>query len=319
MTSGDTTNACPLCQAVLKSPPEPTDRDADRITCPRCGRYYLDGSFGAVLPRYAKEQPLNAALVSHIIRRAQAGSKPPLLDAGLWESTVANVPPPSPAEQAENLILWLGSVQSTPGEYWRIDLEARAVVGALSDGNFVWLLDHLIKRGVLEGSLNSNGATATLSFEGWAAFEQLQRESPRQTRRAFMAMLYGNPLVDDIFLRCFKPAAARTGFELFRLDEQPQAGLIDDRLRLEIRRSRFLVADLTRASNGAYWEAGYAEGLGKPVIYTCERTEFQKHGTHFDTNHLHTVIWEESDLKTAGDRLALTIRTTLPDEAKLDD
>ena len=106
---------------------------------------------------------------------------------------------------------------------------------------------------------------------------------------------------------------------MFRLDEQPQAGLIDDRLRLEIRRSRFLVADLTRASNGAYWEAGYAEGLGKPVIYTCERTEFQKHGTHFDTNHLHTVIWEESDLKTAGDRLALTIRTTLPDEAKLDD
>ena len=182
MTSGDTTNTCPLCQAVLKSPPEPTDRDADRITCPRCGRYYLDGSFGAVLPRYAKEQPLNAALVSHIIRRAQAGSKPPFLDAGLWESTVANVPPPSPAEQAENLILWLGSVQSTPGEYWRIDLEARAVVGALSDGNFVWLLDHLIKRGVLEGSLNSNGATATLSLRLFCPLSTIDSPSCKPER-----------------------------------------------------------------------------------------------------------------------------------------
>jgi len=272
-----------------------------------------------VLPRFAKDEPLHAALVSHVIRRAQGGSTPPFLDTSLWESTVANVPPPSPAEQAENLILWLGSIERAPGEYWRIELNDRAVVGALSDGNFVWLLDHLIKSGLLDGSINSNGATATLSFSGWAAYEQLQRESPRQTRRAFMAMLYGDPLVDRVFVSCFKPAVARTGFGLFRLDEQPRAGLIDDRLRLEIRRSRFLIADLTRGSHGAYWEAGYAEGLGKPVIYTCERSEFQKHGTHFDTNHLHTVLWEESDLQTAGDRLALTIRTTLPDEAKLDD
>jgi hypothetical protein len=319
MTSGDVSNTCPLCEAVLGSPPEPTDRDAERITCPRCGRYDLDGSFAVVLPRFAKEEPLRAAVMSHVIRRAQVGSKPPFLDASLWESTVANVQPPSPAEQAENLILWLGSTNRAPGEYAEIGMIHRAVVGALSDSNFMWLLDHLIKRGLLDGLLHSNGAAATLSFEGWAAFEQLQRESPRQTRRAFMAMLYGDPLVDKVFLSCFKPAVARTGFELFRLDEEPQAGLIDDRLRLEIRRSRFLVADLTRGSNGAYWEAGYAEGLGKPVIYTCERGEFQKRGTHFDTNHLHTVIWEEPDLQTAGDRLALTIRTTLPDEAKLDD
>ena len=319
MASGDTTTTCPLCQALLTRPPEPTSRDAERFTCPRCGRYDLDGSFPAILPRFAKEQPQHAAIVSHVIRRSQAGGTPPFLDASLWETTVANVPPPSPAEQAENLILWLGSVQPTPGEYLRIDFGARAVVGALSDGNFVWLLEHLIKSGLLDGSLSSNGATGTLSFAGWEAYQQLQRESPRQTRRAFMAMLYGDPLLDKIFAQCFKPAVARTGFELFRLDEQPQAGLIDDRLRLEIRRSRFLVADLTRGSNGAYWEAGYAEGLGKPVIYTCERSEFQKRGTHFDTNHLHTVIWEESDLKTAGNRLALTIRTTLPDEAKLDD
>jgi nucleoside 2-deoxyribosyltransferase len=44
---------------------------------------------------------------------------------------------------------------------------------------------------------------------------------------------------------------------------------IDDQMRVALRTSRFVVADLTRGNRGAYWEAGFAEGLGRPVIYTC--------------------------------------------------
>jgi len=311
--------SCPLCQAILKSPPEPTDRDATRIPCPRCGTYDLDGTMAVVLPKRAKAEPRNAALVSHVLRRSQSGTKVPFLDVYLWESVLKNVPLPSPAEQAENLILWMGARQPVPGEPVLVDRDDRAIVGALTDDNLFWLIDHLTRRGVVKGPVDRGGATLTLTFDGWSEYERLRRESPRQTRRAIMAMLYNDPLLDKIFTDCFKPAVARTGFELIRLDDKPQAGLIDDRLRLEIRRSRFLFADLTRGSHGAYWEAGYAEGLGKPVIYTCERSEFTKHGTHFDTNHLHTVIWEESDLQSAADVLALSIRATLPDEAKLED
>lgn len=270
-----------------------------------------------MLPKMVEAHPRDAALVSHVIRRAQTQQKVPLLSKDFWDSTVKNVPPPSPAVQAENLILWLGSFQPIPGEHTDVEMAHRAIVGALSDHNFFWLVDTLIKMGLLDGDLHSGGASVTLSFSGWEAYERLQRESPRQTRRAFMAMLYGEPFLDTVFVTCFKPAVARTGFDLVRLDEKPHAGLIDDRLRLEIRRSRFLIADLTRGSHGAYWEAGYAEGLGKPVIYTCKKDDFKD--AHFDTNHLHTVIWEESDLTSAGDRLALTIRTTLPDEATLED
>jgi hypothetical protein len=313
--------SCPLCQAILKSPREPTTRDAERIPCPRCGTYDLGGTLAAILPQHVKDDPRSAALVSHVIRRSQSAGTVPFLSAARWEEIIKNVTPPSPAEQAENLILWLGKVQPIPGERTDIRMIDRAIVGSLSDQNFYWLLHHLIRVGLLDGDLlrGEAAAAATLSYGGWEAFERLQRESPRRTHRAFMAMLYGDPLLDRIFTTCFKPAVARTGFDLVRLDEEPQAGLIDDRLRLEIRRSRFLVADLTHGSYGAYWEAGYAEGLGKPVIYTCESSEFRKRGTHFDTNHLHTVIWDEADLNAANDQLALSIRLTLPDEAKLDD
>jgi nucleoside 2-deoxyribosyltransferase len=95
--------------------------------------------------------------------------------------------------------------------------------------------------------------------------------------------------------------------------------LIDDRLRVEIRKSRFMICELTNANAGAYWEAGYAEGLGRPVIYSCEKSYFETRRTHFDTNHCHTVLWVESDLDDAAERLKATIRATLPGEAKLTD
>src|SRR5262249_29642177 len=98
-------------------------------------------------------------------------------------------------------------------------------------------------------------------------------------------------------------------------DEQP-AGIIDNQLRAAILSARFLVADLTHGSYGAYWEAGFAEGLGLPVIYTCEASHWKSAGTHFDTNHLVTIIWNESELELAGRRLTATIRATLRSEAK---
>ena len=49
---------------------------------------------------------------------------------------------------------------------------------------------------------------------------------------------------------------------------QPEAGRIDDRMRVEIRASDFLIADLTHDNLARSHRRGYAEGLGKPVIYT---------------------------------------------------
>jgi nucleoside 2-deoxyribosyltransferase len=88
---------------------------------------------------------------------------------------------------------------------------------------------------------------------------------------------------------------------------------------VEIRTSRFLIADLTHENRGAYWEAGFAEGLGKPVIYTCEKSKFGVQKTHFDTNHHETVVWEKENLSEAAEKLKVTIRATLPDEAVMTD
>ena len=41
--------------------------------------------------------------------------------------------------------------------------------------------------------------------------------------------------------------------------------------------------------------------------------------THFDTNHMLTIIWESADLKKAENALAATIRATLRAEAEQTD
>jgi nucleoside 2-deoxyribosyltransferase len=138
-----------------------------------------------------------------------------------------------------------------------------------------------------------------------------------------MAMRYGDEQLDGIVRDHFTPEVRKTDFDLRRLDEGQAAGLIDDQLRVAIRTARFLVCDLTHGNRGAYWEAGFAEGLGKPVIYTCRRDVFQdrQHADHphFDTNHMVTVTWDLAEPGAAARRLKDTIRATLPAEARLTD
>jgi len=132
-----------------------------------------------------------------------------------------------------------------------------------------------------------------------------------------MAMPFGIKGVTDMVENVFRDAVEEAGFHLKRIDDDPPAGSIDNRMRVEIWMCRFVIADLTEENHGAYWEAGYAEGLGKPVIYTCEKKYWDDHRTHFDTNHQHTVLWDADDREKAKRDLIATICATLPFEATM--
>lgn len=81
--------------------------------------------------------------------------------------------------------------------------------------------------------------------------------------------------------------------------------MITPELLSHIKNSKFVVVDLTHKNNGAYFEEGYAMGLGKPVIQLCQS------GTklHFDIAQKNTIIWEtESDIPL---RLKNRIKATI--------
>jgi hypothetical protein len=87
-------------------------------------------------------------------------------------------------------------------------------------------------------------------------------------------------------------------------------------VRAALLAARFVISDLTHDSFGAYWEAGFGEGCGIPVIYMCEKGKWEDSKTHFDTNHMGTIIWEAGDLKKGQETLVAMIRATLRAEAK---
>jgi hypothetical protein len=140
-----------------------------------------------------------------------------------------------------------------------------------------------------------------------------------ESRTAFMALKFDQAAVERMVQECVRAAVKRTGFELRILTDQQGAGLIDNKIRAGLLAARFVISDLTYGSHGAYWEAGFGEGRGIPVIYTCERAEWEKNKTHFDTNHMGTIIWDKADLKKAEDALVAMIRATLRAEAKQTD
>jgi hypothetical protein len=299
-------------------------------SCPMCGDYQIE-SFIAARVEHLRLDPEKMAVLSHwirtkheSIRRGESKSESIVLTPDLVDN-ILRQSPPSCAEQANKFILWLGNSKNPPGEPVIVEPEKhQSIMGAMTPMGFSLVVDELVHEDLLKNVTAplGNKWTITLSYKGWQQYDKLKRGAV-DSRKAFMAMQYNDARLDGIVDNVFKPAVEKTGFILRRLVDMPQpAGLIDNRLRVEIRTSHFLIADLTHGNKGAYWEAGYAEGLGKPVIYTCEKKEFEELKTHFDTNHHLTIRWGDEDadkLKLAAEELKATIRATLPAEAKLTD
>jgi nucleoside 2-deoxyribosyltransferase len=101
------------------------------------------------------------------------------------------------------------------------------------------------------------------------------------------------------------------------------SGSITAQIEYQIRSSRFVIADLSDDNSGAYWEGGFAEGLGRPVFYLyCQNSDSK--GPHFDKRNDYTMMWEENgDEKESFEEklkeLKAVIRNTFPDEAQMED
>lgn len=308
---------CPVCRANRAK--VAGDGDAKKFRCRRCGDYRLSGTAESMLEVKHYLQPKLAAALSYNLRRSQGANKCPEVSSNVVERLVEDPYLPGPTEQAENLLLSVADRVDTPGEMTDLDLvEEPSVIGAKDESGVQYIVGAMLDRGMLSGEQSKEGATVTLSFEGWERVNNLRRRTT-EGDRVFMAMAFGNEALRKVVNDHFKIAVGQAGFNLQTLDEEPVAGSIDERLRVEIRRAVLLVADLSDHNLGAYWEAGFAEGLGKPVIYTCEHATFTNDGTHFDTNHLHTVLWSEDEPKRAAGELKATIRATLPHLARMKD
>lgn len=294
------------------------------LTCVRCGRFLLSRSAESELPAKVNENHRLQSVLSSFIRQQQRPERPPVITTHTIEA-LKDEALDSPAEQIDRLILWIGSNQPSPvqfAEATRYEVGAR--IGSYkmrpdAEDGFQWLHQQISSEGLyILDERPQSPARFQLTMKGWDRYQSLKLRV-EESRTAFMAMKFGDSELDAVIENHFRGAVELAGFKLHLLTDNQTAGLIDNQIRAAIRTAAFVIADLTHDNNGAYFEAGFAEGLGLHVIYTCKADKFRARKTHFDTNHMVTIPWDPADLHTAAKLLTSTIRATLPTRAKMGD
>jgi hypothetical protein len=122
----------------------------------------------------------------------------------------------------------------------------------------------------------------------------------------FCAMWF-NEEVASLWTSVIEPATRLAGYESLRIDGKQHNGKIDDEIMASIRGSRFVVADFTGNRGGVYYEAGFAHGLGLPVIFMCREGD----ELHFDIRQYNCIFWKPDGLEDAQARLKNRILATL--------
>lgn len=316
--------SCPICNFNAEQIHTTDGFNGLAISCPHCGSFSLSGSLESILPSKKANDPLAAAKLSHGLRNAQKKDAIIILSTEKCDA-ILKIPLPKPREQADLMIRWFAESHQEPGKAVNLNYVCHgAIIGSQSATSFAFTMDYMMQSGFLEGKairpmeVLGNQYQLSLTVKGWDCYDEIKIRN-KSYRKAFMAMKFGDGCLDQTLENVFKPAAKKAGFELFKSTELLEAGLIDNQIRAQIQASDFVIADLSHDNLGAYWEAGYAEGLGKPVIYTCQKSKFEESKTHFDTNHHLTIVWDDENPAQCERELIATIRVTLPHIAKMDD
>lgn len=161
-----------------------------------------------------------------------------------------------------------------------------------------------------QGFLDCNAQAGYYNFaitgNGWAFLES--DGSSNDTKDAFVAMSFDDGLI-NVFEEIIRPGVEDAGYRPVRIDRTEHVNRIDDEIIALIRKSKFIVADFTQHKCGVYFEAGFALGLGIPVIWMCREVDLNK--SHFDTRQYNAIVWKDEEFEDARRRLAIRIEAVV--------
>lgn len=124
-----------------------------------------------------------------------------------------------------------------------------------------------------------------------------------QQNYAFVAMPIdpNKPELEDV-LDSIKEVAQRCGVQAERVNEPQSNERITDRILESIQRAEFVIVDLTGSRPNVYYEAGYAQGVGKtPIFIARNGTELE-----FDLKDYPVIFFQ--NLKQLKDALEVRLR-----------
>jgi len=194
---------CPICGKDLKTKTIISFPDPTTVYCKNCGTFTISNRAFKILPDEEKEN----AIISHNIR--------------IRENTYKIIGPndireylekelPSPSEQSESLINFLGNNLNSIGD--QIDILAKdyqALIGSLNEFGFYSILEHLNDDGIIEGGAKivrgGGGAyeisikgPCSLTMDGWELFNSLKNKIHDEEEISVTSQLIPNDIIEGI-------------------------------------------------------------------------------------------------------------------------
>lgn len=293
---------CFLCPSMANFGPTNDPRGAE-YDCEVCGSFWVSSDF-------ASDHSANLTHPERIALSAatrQSSKRLSLMNSN-WRELVeahSNVPV---ARKLEKVFEAVRSESSYAGKYVPLDpSQSYPLADASGKDEFDFLVGVLVSEDLIE----REGHGLRLTGKGWSKAEALGAASQKVV---FVAMPFTDEMT-SVFDEAIKPAIeVDCGYtRAVRVDKEKPGSKtedkIDARIIAEIRRCRFVVADSTGNNANVYFEAGFAFGLGKDVIWTCKDGEIEQ--AKFDVRQYPHVVWK--DPQHLREQLAERIRSCFAD------
>ncbi|PKN71976.1 MAG: hypothetical protein CVU50_09305 [Candidatus Cloacimonetes bacterium HGW-Cloacimonetes-3] len=313
---------CPICgrpDCDIKIVPVQTNHGHEQPVicfhgdCLCCGLVYINRSlvFDNLETGQISKQEFLGYLRQHSLIREHTGSKTIKIVQTIDDLREGFFLPSTPFDQVYMLIEYIASKQPSLSEFVRFDASKDyPICFAKNESDFCFIIKSAYELGYIKGrgknddpimdnggKLHLTDELLMLTMKGWEKEQELKEQSP-YSNQVFVAFHFDTGgTMKQIYDTAIAPAVSECGLIPYVTLDDEHGNSITDVIIAGIRKSRFVIADVTDASQNVYYEAGFAYGLGIPVILTC-REDRTEEDMKFDTSHIKHILWkDEADLK----------------------
>lgn len=300
------------------------------VNCPTCGRYDIEGSFLSSTPEgKAIDQKLKSCMYYYLTQirkeqRKQDTRTVYFVDRELPDQEITDKVSKIKIDRESLINLFPENFNDRTSMILLNLLNKSGRIGTpIPKGLYLenmshlfFLTDEIDKHGMFnenswwirtlqeQGYLAEHADGLLLTFEGWTRAHSYEKQRSA-SKTAFVAMDF-SPTMQSAREEIRKAIKA-SGYDPVFIDLKEHINQIVPEILYEIKKSRFLVADFTNQRGGVYYEAGYAEGLGIPVIAMCRNDDSVN--VHFDLRQKNTIFW--SNVNEIQERLIRRISATV--------
>lgn len=241
-----------------------------RIDCPRCGTYKI--SWECIMQTATEEDTfLLSGLSRELLSENKKGTEAEFLTTNIKELK-ASYPVPNPEDLEARARKFLSRIRNRTEYFGQKTIityrDDFPLAYAKNVDEFIALLGYLSQRKYIDWTSRGDGtAIIALTANGWGVIGDLKKDK-EILNQGFIAAWFDASM--EASIKAAEEAVTESGFEAVCIKNKLFSDKVMDKALSEIRKSKFVIANLTGTRSSVFFEAGFAFGLNKDIIFVYD-------------------------------------------------